>query len=453
MNNNTFDERLKSALENIEAPYDPETWSALAARMDGFATTDGTWMDEPLAEKLSQMEVPYQPMHWEKMAVRLEVEENRRRRVWMYKIAEAAVLLLLIANVLYMTQGFDPDGGPTALKKTKHSGQRIKKSGHDNMATATTVAEAGLHTTVADLVAFATNMISVPNTPQIPDASSTALTNAVLSPNTITGGLKTLLDDHAAMAAILQQTGQSLPGVELYPLVSAGVHQPESLPMIKKTSKTPGRFFAGISTGVQFDRIHNGTDNTLANQQMALDADVLYKKGKWGVSTGVRYARKRFQPKPQIEIYAGDPAKGFYGSYISEVDASVMSIPVQATRRIARIGKATAHAVAGFTANVAVVKSYQSKTVYYPGQTPDPVTSGPTPVFNREANGWLENGALSDNHYISADAGLRVEAPISRRTTVFVESVYQHALSGNGFVNPPAKINTMGIYAGVVAGL
>jgi len=359
-----------------------------------------------------------------------------------------------------MTQGFDPNGGPVVQNNTEEIQRTTNKTRKSfkpdsEKGIAPTVAETGLTAAVSGLAAFATALTTAVEAATA--SSGTGITATTLpaatttSPNTLTGAVKTLLNNDAAMAAILQQTTETLPGTELYPLVS-GLQQPASLPMIKKTSKT-GRFFAGFSTGIQFDRIHNGTENTLSSQQMAFDADIVYRKGKWGVSSGVRYTRKRFQPKPQVEIYAGDPSKGYYGSYIDAVDASIVSLPVQASRRVARIGKSTVHALAGFTANVAVEKSYRNKTVYYPGQTPDPNPVAAAPAFNRDANGWLEHGALSDNHYISADAGLRIEAPMTKRTMIFVESVYQHALGGNGFVNPPARINTVGVYAGVVAGL
>lgn len=101
-----------------------------------------------------------------------------------------------------------------------------------------------------------------------------------------------------------------------------------------------------------------------------------YRKGKWGVETGLAYAHKDFTPQKDINIYAGNPIDGFLGAYVKGVDADVFAVPVKVTRRFARMGRTTGHAVAGITANVATEKRFAYKTVVYPPSSPSPT---PTP--------------------------------------------------------------------------
>jgi hypothetical protein len=153
--------------------------------------------------------------------------------------------------------------------------------------------------------------------------------------------------------------------------------------------------------------------------------------------------------------YENNPFTGISYYYADEVDADLVTVPVKATRRIGKMGKTTAHAVAGLTANFAANKRYGYKTVHYPPPVPVPTPGGPVSPNSviPEGKGIFEKGGLVQNAYATADLGLRVERPLgSSRYTAFVEPMYRQSLGG-GLGPHAARISTFSLQAGVMASL
>lgn len=473
MDNNTFDEYLQTSLKDIEVPYEPATWALLSNKLDALVAADtaddttGAWMDAPISASLNRLEVPFQSAHWDLMAARLEEAKRMRRRVWMSKIAEAAIFLLLLLNLQTWIGGRPADGSEERSQYALGPQTGTSTATNKQHRTKTPVAVATVNEAGTDnlLSAFSTG----PGLPNIPAAAPVDVLspeqNQTAATNIIVGILQPLLGSEAAQqlqapkaAQPIAADLQHLPAFALQGLILPEHNQPNALATVPFTKKAThqNRFYLSSQVGVQFDRVASGGD-LHQRQNTGGGLAVGYRKGKWGVEGGINYNRKRFQPKKAVEIYAGNAANGYYGSYLAEVDADVVSVPLHATRRLAKVGKISAHAVAGLTANVATQKGYRNKNVYYPGSSPagpDPISQGKQPLFRQEGVGLLEKGGqLSGNAFVSADAGLRLEAPISRRATVFVESTYRHALPmGDGLAPQPTSIHTVALNAGVMAG-
>ncbi|MEO6759616.1 MAG: hypothetical protein ABIO24_09195, partial [Saprospiraceae bacterium] len=178
-----------------------------------------------------------------------------------------------------------------------------------------------------------------------------------------------------------------------------------------------------------------------------------YRPGKWGVEAGLAFSQKQYTPHKQVEIYGGSLNQGYYGSYADRVDADIVSVPVKVTRRVARFGKTSVHAEAGMTASVAIDKTYRYKKTYYPGTQPSGQPTLTKPTLRQDGQGVLEGGQFADNGYVTADLGFRIEHSVGKRLVAFVEPTYQFNVSGQGIGPKPAKINTIGIHAGVMASL
>lgn len=458
MNLNPFDERLKAVLDNIEVPYDSATWQQLSDRLDHLPARDGSWMDEALSRQLGHIEAPYQPAHWEQLTARLDREDNRRRIIYLYKLAEAAIFLLLLGYVLLMQTGFDPEGGPMARitpsndrtnpanppahSKRQHAAANRDLSANAAMPFTMSRLYDGLYPQAGEEMPFQPSPASLSQTPLLSAEQETADTESVDNSQFFDSGAPAI----RLTRFLTPENAPSTPARLLACRLATPNHRaPGSLKPARNA-----HWYAGLSGGMQLDRVQPGRQQ---QRPVSLDANLMWRKGKWGVTTGMRYSNRRFQPQPEVVIFAGTPAKGQYGAYIGEVEAQVVSVPVHATRRIARLGRVTAHAVAGLTTNIAATKSFRAKTVYYPGSSPDPNAPSVPPDYKYAANGLLEKGSFKDNYYVTADAGLRVEMPLSRRAAVFVESVWQQTLSGDAFVQPTARIHGAGVYAGVLAKL
>ena len=115
MDYKNFDNKLKNALEGLEAPFDPSAWAAFEQRLNAPFTEEQPAavdaVDKAVFRTLERLDAPYQPAHWDMLATRMTQVARTRRRIWIAKLTEAAIFLLLLANL----EGFlRPASAPSA---------------------------------------------------------------------------------------------------------------------------------------------------------------------------------------------------------------------------------------------------------------------------------------------------------------------------------------------------
>lgn len=95
MKHTEFDAQIKSSLEHLETEYQPASWDMLRQKMDRLLIEEDpapvSEIDKAVFHKLQQVEVPYEPAHWDMLAARMNKAAHMRRRIWIGKIAEAAI--------------------------------------------------------------------------------------------------------------------------------------------------------------------------------------------------------------------------------------------------------------------------------------------------------------------------------------------------------------------------
>lgn len=472
----SFDERLKSALENLEVPYEPSTWAALEQRLPQVPAADA--VDKAVFSALNNLEAPYQSSHWDILAQRMVEQTRLRRRLWASKLAEAAVFLLLLAN-LDGVLGDGPANAPKPVAPAASDKPIAQKNLRDRHSAATSTAnsettmqtspenaqasgEAGLAERFSASRMMLTNSKSALNTTDNQwigeNTDAQALLTALTNSQQLDGITSTAANSTESAFAWLAPLSATPQGPLFW---DKKILSPSDFslanPVVVAPSKAPKqqRFYA--ASFASLEKNHTQAAGVLPQTTPGYGGGFAagYRKGKWGVEAGVAYSQRRFRPRKEVEIVSGNINKGYYGAYVREVNADIVSVPVKATRRIVKAGRLTAHAVAGLTANIAVEKSYQNKTVFYPGFQPQP---GTDPVqqpagFAQTGDGLLEGGTLNGNAYLSATAGLRLEHPVGKRYTVFVEGTYNPALTRQGIGPKPSQINTLALQAGVMAGL
>ena len=456
MTNNQFDQKLKSTLDNLEVPFDASSWGLLEQRLNApFAEEQPApvdAVDKAVFRTLERLDAPYQPAHWDLLAGRMTLADRARRRVWMFKLSEAAIFLLLIANL----QGYlGPSIGLPAepVKQQKPAIQRLQAEApaFKNRRGNTTATEMASLENGADISADWISGSAPSDKAGNPTLDGTLVSN-LFEPGTSGTSESTLVGivpaEWTALADLM-----IVPVLEPAESVERVNANPYAASTVKVKAPKQHRMYAATFVGLDQNYVRADGYSTHAAGYGAGVA-IGYRIGQWGMEAGLSYNRRQYQPKKEIEIYDGNTVNGFYGSYASNVDADVLSVPVKVTRRFARFGQTTAHATAGVTAHVALDKSYQYRSVYYPGQAPGGnLNPGQDPKLKQNAQGALENGSLRGNVYASADLGVRIEQPIGRHIAAFVEPAYRLALGGKGFGPNPGKINTFSVQAGVLATL
>ncbi|HOY05989.1 MAG TPA: hypothetical protein PLO67_11350 [Saprospiraceae bacterium] len=454
MKNTAFEAQIKSSLEHLEADYEPASWDLLRQKMDRILVEEEpapvSEVDKAVFHKLQHVEMPYEPATWDVLAARMTQANRLRRRIWIGKIAEAAIFLLLLANLDGLLQMGDQDHSrpknrsnsnrPQVDVPSKNPRQRqyASATGSQN-GNAAQFDEAGnLLYTENGLPEFA----SLPGDPS-------GYENPDFPVQQLPAGNDA--SDEVNWHALASFVALDMRDARVAP--SAGVFRTPYFPI--KPSRS-SKLYAATFTTYNRNFIKTGSDSRAANGYGGGIA-VGYRNGKWAVEAGLAYNQANYSPKKEIEIYAGNLQEGYVGTYASQIDADVFSVPVKVTRRFAQMGRTSVHAVAGVTANVSVQKSYQYRTVSYgtgPSSQPNQVQPHLQPQLTRKGTGLLEqNGKLAGNFYATADTGIRIQQPIGKRFAAFVEPVYHQSLGNSGIGPKSNKINTFSVNAGVVASL
>ncbi len=463
MKDTFFDKRLKASLENLEAPYDPASWNALEHRLNAPIAEEHPSpvdnVDKAVFRTLDRLEASYQPAHWDMLAGRMNQAARVRRRLWIMKISEAAIFLLLLANFDgFLRIGSNPETPAPRTPASQRLQAEARSRHHKNNISAAAIRDnSGPEPVSTGILQTEENYIDM----QALNGSNILTTDPFETLSDLT------LNATSAAAVLLNPTETptpehwaSLPAIVKLPILlgsplESSENRAFSAP-VAQTIKSPGqhRFYA--STYGSYDWNHvSSTDYVHSANGYGGGMAIGYRIGKWGVEAGLAYNRKQYEPKREEEIYKGNTQNGYYGSYAKTVDADLVSVPVKVMRRLGQLGQLSAHAVGGITTNFVLDKSYQYSSTYYPGQAPpDPNFSpGQQPQLRQKGRGLLEKGTLDGNVYVSADAGVRLEHPLGRHFVAFVEPVYRHAIGGKSIGPNPAKINTFSVQAGVLATL
>jgi hypothetical protein len=453
-----FDKQIKSNLENFEAPYDSSSWQALENRMNAvFAEEEPAPVEQVdliVKRALERLEAPYQTADWSLMNTRLN-QNLLVRRIKMSKIAELAIFLLLLANIEGFLGGFKEVLKPVVPQPVHKLVPMAKASHHKSGKHLAKASAPG--TSIAAVSTLAGQVVDLIRAP-FDALEGTIVQSADISATLISQNNASLLDgSHFYSTSGIVKFNKIAPIPQSKVIDMAWKNYFEVIPgvTVPVEKKSNGLYAASFAS---FDKNDiNTSDKSTHQNNYGGGIAVGYRKGKWGVETGLTYSRKSFSPEKDVAFYAGNPIVGFLGAYVKDVDADVFSIPVKVTRRLAKVGGATAHAVAGLTANVATEKRVNYKTVFDPGSNPggsntlDPAIRSIPAVNNK---GVLEGGALKTNSYVTADIGVRVEQSLGRRYTAFVEPSYHRALGGGPYYGPKTeRTHAFTIQAGVMAAL
>ena len=434
-----FDASVKSALENIQPPYDPTSWDALESRLNAMPPPDA--IDQRLRPALERLEPSFDESSWASLASKMDGLARARRVKWT-KAAEAALMLLLLINVRSVFQAIEPTPKAPLTPKVENKEPIAAKSG--NRKTQQTEAAAdnnsGLAAQVLQLVQSVVNTFH--NDPTLIHTEPILPTLAAVASSQAPGNVPADLVTPARMAFL--------------PVPERSVAEPHlfasNLSLPKITPAASGPFYAGFSGHFEQNQlVQNGYEDQQAGYGGALIVGC--RKGKWGVETGVQYSNKTYQPKRDMVEYLNNPFQGIAFYYNNEVDADVVSIPVKATRRVFKAGKTSGHVVAGVSGHFAASKRYQYKNVHYP--PPVPVGPNQIPLGKIPAptgKGILENGGMTYNAYATADLGFRLEHSLGGRYTAFIEPIYRQSLGG-GLGPVASRLNTTSVQAGILATL
>jgi hypothetical protein len=457
MSDNKFDKKIAEILNATEVPYEPGSWEGLANKLDRAAPPSGTpeapKFDEMMRSALGTLEPSYKPEHWNMLAQRLD-QEGIVRRVRLHKVAEAAIILLVVVNFQTFL-----DGGSHFFRMPVPQEQSApevpmahKSHKHQNLP--------GTTSTIGSAILAPPEMISTTTEQSLSASNYTSTSGSNGSTVLNNTGLPTV--PPTIGAAILDPNGQPVPaGLRPLTLLAAlgldaiGYHQ--NIPMagistgtLTKKQRHKSRVYLMASAAMYQQRLKdiNGYSTRFNTTEASLRAGV--RKGKWGMEAGLAYAPQGYNTDTQVfDFYKQDGIT--YGLTYDQIHADMVNVPLKVTRQVARAGRTLLHLTAGATAHIAANKSASFKSIQYANLPSGQQLAGKPTI--PASKGVLEGGHLNVNSYVTVDAGLRIEHKISPHTSAFIEPQYHRYVAGNGISNEKSRIQAMGVQAGVMAAL
>lgn len=473
MSDNAFDRQIRHTLENLEPPFDPTTWDALQQKLDAANAAPaaeeapapppsrGTVTEQQIADFLRDFEVGYQPADWNLLSQQMD-HRAEVRRIRLHKAAEAVLMLLLLANLQSVLTGsaklfrMPVPAAPQPVEKPANRPIASNRHGH-GLASAVvvepSVATPGQLAAEHTIVPETTLVANVPVTLDVilangqpAESVPQGIANQLIGPDgqPLPAGLRplTLL----AMLGLDQFATQQPAATTL----AAAVR----VPTTKANPSVGERLYAQIFAG--WERNHTQfADASASSTNPGNSAGVLVgaRRGKWGVEGGVAYARRSYNTEKEIITFRKTGPNSAVGTSLDGVRADFVAVPVRATRQLAHLGRTKVVAAAGATANFAMGKKYRFREYNMPLPPNQVPGIGQPDATLPVAESLLNGGNLADNFYATADLALRVEQPVTRRLTAFVEPVYSRAVTPGGFGPKSARTHSVAVQAGVMAAL
>ena len=405
MNQQDFDAKIKAELEAMEVPYDPDSWAVFEKKLDSSIDRSLNSFDDSVRSVLTKVETPYESELWNTMARQLD-QSAAIRKVRYFKLAEAAVILLLAIQLKsYLPDASSPvqPGSVPPPVSVPHSSPMAALKYRKLPLTASATSAVTHHPQNLEII----DLVDAPFIPVLSVNNSEELYPPVNLPfvPTLDPALPVIKTNEPIFATV--QTG---------------------IEYQQRVKKWFIAAFAEAGTNVvrgnaasSFTRVNPGMGILIGNDS-----------GKWGIETGLFVNRNSFTPDPMTTVYAGNPQTGFLAFNTTVADATTVTIPLRASRKITGNSALELRALAGLTAELVSEKSFSRRTIYLPpaGQSSGGPNLPSGTIPDKVQSGVFEGGNISDNLSLNAALGIRLKASLGSNYSVFLEPTASLNLAG-----------------------
>ena len=500
-----LDQVIFSKLANLETPLQSGSWSLMQQMIEAEETADmldnDAAIDHVVYEKISAFEAPYQNHHWQLMARRLEEEFSLRYKLYKYKIAEAALMMLLVLTIFrfmplleeaYQKQPANPsiqqfEAIPKSVNPAQNQ-QNIPPS-----STAPTPVQKNLPLLTTPIAATSatpkssrfSNRGNLGENTEVPEPGAvnfqnTPIGNTFLPPGKMgeihSQQLSLPFVDLVAAKNLASQpsatpdtyTGSGsldlLASLPAMPVQSRFAWEMPQVPQNISLKKQEMRFSIFSNTDVNyvftpsnklsvFDTLVATAADTTAASGYGGGILVSWKKGKWEFQTGGVYSFKRYIPNTPIFLFKT------VNYYIREdfhgIQLDILQLPLNLQYHFVDSGKWRFYGSGGVSGHFITSSIYEIKYRRIPAFSASAITFPSSPEDNKSIRqekefpeGLFDGGNLQDNFYLTANLGFGMERYLSSKWSVFLQPNYQHFIMSEGIGVNNDKFYTFSIYLG-----
>lgn len=509
---NSADQPYRDALEHVEVPYTPAAWDMMEAQLDlddNLADLESDdVVDQTVYNKINNLQVPYDAESWQSLSDKLDgIGILRQRIVYRYKAAELLLFLLLLVTIT----NFLP-----FTSTTTHTDHPIVASPviHQHKSDDSTNALNGESSEITPLFAESNlvkpkNALTLNSTSQAEEVTNTnvnlgqtndgskakqevSLTNSADIIVNITKEdiqqSRTIENTELASKSFPlvmneQETSSSLRyklltddqrmemGLALLPIVPSNlvdfaIEKPV-YNCITCTAPKTMRIYASMFLMGDFNYILTPFDRTFqvdaySNGSIGygIGSTVAFSYGKWELETGAIFNTKIYEPTTLLTETIGDFETGYVSLSLKQIELNILQVPLHIRYNFDKSKNWNVYASAGASLQVAVFKNSDFDSDYTARPSLERSTSrqslqeiiNENSTFNEQRfsdGGWFEEGGtFIENRYFTANIGVGIERSLGSRWSVFTQTMYQHTLLSNGFGPKNDRINTVSVLVG-----
>lgn len=488
-NDQLLDKVVCEKLENLEVPLEANGWTLMQQMIEAEETAEilesEATLDNVIYDKISNYQAPYRHHHWQLMAQRLEQEFSLRYKLYKYKVAEAALMMLLLLTIirfLPLLETTQPKHSTNEAAPPTEFTPEIRTEKNQQPDTEPVTYEPSIPVAAA------------PSTPTGSSLKAAKEEASIQPASTETGSffyIGSALDLLPAWSlnSISSLSNASLAEVaaekKVFDIVQkAPAHEFASGLLAQKSSPVASRFawevpqvahqLPGKKRDLRFSIFTNTDVNyvftppnklSVFDTLVATDPDttaasgygggvlVSWKKGRWEFQTGGVYSFKRYIPNTPIFLFQT------VNYYIREdfhgIQLDILQVPVNLQYHFVDSGKWRVYGLGGISNHFVTSSVYQIKYRRIPAFTASMIPIPSSPDDNRSIRqekefpeGLFDGGSLRDNYYLTANLGLGAERFLSSKWSIFLQPNYQHYLMSEGIGVNKDKFYTFSIYLG-----
>lgn len=498
------DDLFRQRLGQFEVPAVPGGWEAMEQLIEADEADEAAevieqeaGLDNLVQEKLSNLEVPFQNKHWAIMARRLEAEFALRKQIYRHKIAEVALVALIlltfvrfmpvaeelyqpVADVNSQMKVEQPNEPPTSQGQSGNSIVNEESAGQSEVLNSPiTSNEVKTKTSGESLLNESVDASDIESSDEPQLASTLDEVSAVSNLKEVSQGpLSSIYHVQSPIDRFVERANrqQSL-------LMAQMGNSPEALAILSPNrldtdfdweempalatapflKKKQLRFSIFTTTDINYvttppDQL-SVFDTTVATSAHAtLGAGygggilVSWKKDKTEFQTGGIYSFKRYMPNTPTFLFKT------LNYYVKEdfngIQLDILQVPFNVNYHMKDRGNWRFYGAAGVAGNFVTTSVYEiekEETEIF--NDPFSAPAGPDDFrsirHEKEfPDGLADGGSLRDNLYFSVNFGLGVERYVSPKWVVFFQPNYQHFIFTDGVGTNRDKIYTTSFHLG-----
>ncbi len=485
-NDALVDDLVIQKLSNFSFPATAD-WNLFEEKLDAAETSEIEAIDQLAYQNLHRYEAPYQASHWQIMLQRLEEEFTLRGKLYKYKVAEVALMLLLIFTIINI-QPLDSfkvifkknDKGIEAEQPGLIPGIENAKDLNENAAeTDKSVVERPIAAnstfsseakeafdevesdnskklTEQNALETINQLLAVAEKKQrgeilIPDNAEEQKLKPIASENNST--LKNLANQKAVKENQTLPMAPSLMALEISLLDNGN---PEFVLTEPRIEKRKPKWRLGVFTAMDVNHVYTPYDQFFGTPEYTSIASgygggisIAMNLLRLGIETGGLYSFKRYVPQNGTFSPKHLLTENFEG-----VQLDMLQVPLNFQYHFINKGKWRLYMTGGATLNMLLSPVYEF-TYRFDGPWGQPAPLPPEePCDQCLSNvkdfprGILEGGSFKENAYGTANLGMGMERYVSPRWSVFIQPTYQHYFTKKGVGPNDDKIYSMSVFLG-----